>query len=167
MTIAGDGLDVRISEAKTPGQLIEVRTMFGEYGELLQERHAGVCMGSFQEETDGLPGAYAPPAGALLIAERAGDVIGCVGLRPLAAGCGEMKRLYVRPSARGTGAGRKLVKAVLDVARLRGMDRVRLDTLPHMTEAIALYRSFGFRQIEEYAGDHPPGSICYEYAVER
>jgi len=165
MAIPGDGLDIRISEAETPGQLAEVRAMFVEYGDLLLERHAGVCMGSFQEETDGLPGAYAPPAGALLIAERRGAAIGCVGLRPLAPGCGEMKRLYVRPQARGTGAGRELVQAVLDVARLRGMDRVRLDTLPHMTEAIALYRSFGFRQIEEYAGNHPPGSVCFEYTI--
>jgi GNAT superfamily N-acetyltransferase len=148
---------------ETPGQLAEVRGMFVEYGELLLERHSGVCMGSFQEETDGLPGAYAAPAGALLIAEHGGLAIGCVGLRPLAPGCGEMKRLYVRPTSRGTGAGRKLVHAILDVAWRRGMDRVRLDTLPHMTEAIALYRSFGFRQIEEYAGDHPPGAICYEY----
>jgi ribosomal protein S18 acetylase RimI-like enzyme len=167
MAIAGDGLDVRISEAETPGQLAEVREMFIEYGDLLLERHAGVCMGSFQEETDTLPGAYAPPKGALLIAERGGAAIGCVGLRPLTPGYGEMKRLYVRPAARGTGAGRKLVRAVLDVARRRGMDRVRLDTLPHMTEAIALYRSFGFRQIEAYAGDHPPGAICYEHVADR
>ncbi len=165
MAIPGDGLDVRIGEVETPGQLAEVRAMFVEYGNLLVERHAGCCMGSFQEETDGLPGAYAPPAGTLLIAERDGAAIGCVGLRPLTPGHGEMKRLYVRPSARGTGAGRKLVQAVLDVARRGGMDRVRLDTLPHMTEAIALYRSFGFRQIEAYPGDHPPGSICFEYVM--
>jgi ribosomal protein S18 acetylase RimI-like enzyme len=167
MAILDDRLGFRISEVETPGQLAEARAMFAEYGELLRKRHAGVCMGSFQEETDGLPGAYAPPAGALLIAERDGEAMGCVGLRPLEPGCGEMKRLYVRPAARGTGAGRQLVSALLDIARLRGIDRVRLDTLPHMTEAIALYRSFGFRQIEEYAGDHPPGAICYEYGAKR
>jgi ribosomal protein S18 acetylase RimI-like enzyme len=167
MAIRGAWVDVRIGEVETPGQLAEVRAMFAEYGALLRERHAGVCMGAFEEETLTLPGAYAPPAGALLIAERGGTAIGCVGLRPLAPACGEMKRLYVRPEARGTGAGRQLVQAILDVARRRGMDRVRLDTLPHMTEAIALYRSFGFRPIEEYAGDHPPGSICYERVVEK
>jgi ribosomal protein S18 acetylase RimI-like enzyme len=168
MAIQGAGPNVRINEVETPGQLAQVRAMFVEYGDLLRERHAGVCMGAFQEETDTLPGAYAAPKGTLLIAERGGAAIGCVGLRPLDPGCGEMKRLYVRPIARGTGAGRLLVRAVLDVARQRGMECVRLDTLPHMTEAIALYRSFGFKQIEEYAGDHPPGSICYEYvALER
>jgi putative acetyltransferase len=167
MAIPDAGINVRISEVERSGQLAEVRAMFVEYGNLLLERHAGVCMGSFQEETDGLPGAYAPPAGALLIAECAGTAIGCVGLRPLEPGSGEMKRLYVRPQARGTGAGRKLVKGLLDLARQRGLARVRLDTLPHMIEAIALYRSFGFKQIDEYAGDHPPGSICYEYLTKR
>ena len=97
-----------------------------------------------------LPGEYAPPRGALLVAEVGTDAVAMIALRPLAEGVCEMKRLFVQPSARGLGIGRALITRVLDEARASGYGEMRLDTLPVMGEAQAIYHAFGFRDIEPY-----------------
>jgi ribosomal protein S18 acetylase RimI-like enzyme len=121
---------------------------------LLREYEAGagvsLCFQGFEAEVAGLPGAYGPPCGQMLLARDAagGGLAGLVALRPVPAAPGlcEMKRLYVRPAARGSGLGRTLATAVMDEARRLGYRRMCLDTLPAMGEAQALYRSLGFRQ---------------------
>jgi ribosomal protein S18 acetylase RimI-like enzyme len=107
---------------------------------------------NFEEEMEAMPGKYAPPAGELLLGRRLdGTPAGCVGLRPLDAdGCCEMKRLYVSPEGRGCGLGKALVEAVVTEAERIGYCEMRLDTLPSMTEAIALYRASGFVPTEPY-----------------
>jgi carbonic anhydrase len=98
-----------------------------------------------------LPGAYAPPRGRLLLAKAAGDVVGCVGLRPLEPGICEMKRLWVEPGWGGYGIGRALTQAVIDAARDLGYKRMRLDTLPALMPAAQhLYRGLGFQEIPAY-----------------
>ena len=108
-----------------------------------------------------MPGKYAPPAGELLLSrDHDGAPMGCVGLRPLDAhGCCEMKRLYVVPEGRGSGLGRKLVDAVVKEAERIGYREMRLDTLPSMTGAIALYRKLGFEPIEPYYATPVIGTI--------
>ncbi len=104
----------------------------------------------FEGEWRALPGEYAPPRGALLVAEVGTDAVAMIALRPLAEGVCEMKRLFVQPSARGLGIGRALITRVLDEARASGYGEMRLDTLPVMGEAQAIYHAFGFRDIEPY-----------------
>jgi ribosomal protein S18 acetylase RimI-like enzyme len=125
----------------------EARALFLEY-----EQTLGVDLGyqGFDQEVAGLPGAYARPAGRLLAARVDGGLAGCVALRPVGARVCEMKRLYVRPAARGHGVGRALALAVIGAARDQGYERMRLDTLPQMVEAQKLYESLGFREIEPY-----------------
>lgn len=116
----------------------------------------------FERELNQFPGDYAPPRGALLLAELDGEPVGCVGLRPLDPDTCEMKRLYVRSSCRGRGVGRRLAERVIDEARSRGYRRMRLDTVPSMTEAIRLYRGLGFLEIPAYRFNPVRGALFFE-----
>ena len=116
----------------------------------------------FDREVAELPGAYTPPTGALLAARMSGEAVACVALRALSAEICELKRLYVRPAARGNGLGRLLVDAALAEARRLGYRRVRLDTLPGMETAQALYERLGFREIEAYTRNPIAGARFLE-----
>jgi GNAT superfamily N-acetyltransferase len=138
-----------ILHVQTEEQLQAVRAMFQEYHSELPPQIRTVC---FEQEVDSLPGKYAPPEGALLLATIAGQPAGCVGLRPFAGveeAC-EMKRLYVRPAFRGDKLGVLLVQHIISEARSRGYRRLRLDTHPPtMRSAVALYERFNFVVIPE------------------
>ena len=144
------------------GQLLDdARRLMEEYAESLP---FDLGFQGFETEVATLPGSYAPPAGRLLVARRENDSVGCIALRPLAADIVELKRLWVRPEARGAGAGRLLVGEALQQARSAGYARVRLDTAPGMESAQALYRSFGFIAIPPYRPNPVPGATFLELA---
>ncbi|HET6924166.1 MAG TPA: GNAT family N-acetyltransferase [Anaeromyxobacteraceae bacterium] len=152
----------RLEQAASPEAIAAARELFVEY-----QRAIGVdlCFQGFQAEVAGLPGAYAPPRGRLLLARVDGRLAGCGALRPLPGDAAEMKRMWVRPAFRGRGLGREVAGALLQAARAEGYARVRLDTLPSMTEARALYRSLGFGEVPP-SGDNPhPGAIHMELAL--
>ena len=135
------------------------RQLFLEYAEGL-----GVDLGfqGFAEELATLPGPYAEPDGVLLLAWVGAVPAGCAGLRPLAPGTCELKRLFVRPAHRGHGLARQLSAAALAHARSRGYRVVRLDTLPGMVEAQRLYGQLGFREIAPYRPNPVPGARFME-----
>lgn len=136
-----------------------MRALFEEYAQALG---VDLCFQQFDQELAGLPGEYAPPRGALLLATVDGEVAGCCGLRPLDtadyANAAEMKRLYVRPAFRKSGLGRQLAEAILDVAREAGYSCVLLDTLNDMEAARALYEDLGFQEIPPYYHNPIPGA---------
>jgi putative acetyltransferase len=132
-----------------------VRALFREYAGSLG---VDLSFQGFEAELDALPGGY----DVVLVATADGAPAGCVGVRPLEDGICEMKRLYLRPAARGTGLGRALAEAAIARARELGYARMRLDTLPAMTEAQALYRSLGFVEIEPYRHNPVAGTAFLE-----
>lgn len=124
-----------------------IRKMLEEYLEWI-----GLDLGfqAIDQELAGLPGDYAPPRGALLVAIEGERYLAMIALRPIDAAIAEMKRLYVRPDARGRGLARQLITRLCDEARRLKYTEVRLDTLPKMGEAQALYETYGFVDIEPY-----------------
>jgi putative acetyltransferase len=124
-----------------------------------------LCFQGFEAELSGLPGDYQPPNGQILLARASnGDLVGCVAVRQVskAARLCEMKRLYVRPAARGTGLGRHLAKEIMNEAYRLGYRMMCLDTLPSMIAAQSLYRSLGFCETENYNANPHPGTLFFE-----
>jgi ribosomal protein S18 acetylase RimI-like enzyme len=150
---------MHIKQAKSPSEIEDARRQFRDYEAYLNE---DLCFQSFEEELADLPGKYAPPGGALLMAIDKDRTVGCVGLRELADGVCEMKRLFVRPEARGLGVGRKLATQIIDVAQSLGYALMRLDTLDRLTEAMRLYETLGFRRTAPYYSNPLPGVVYME-----
>ncbi len=150
-----------VRPARIPDELPLVRTLFREYADSLG---FALDFQGFEDELAGLPGDYAPPRGAILLGGRTtlDEVLAVVALRPLAPEVCEMKRMYVRPAARGLGLGRSLGEAILAEGQRLGYRAMRLDTIDTMTPAIALYESLGFRRIEAYRYNPMPGALFFE-----
>jgi putative acetyltransferase len=140
------------------------RALFREYAEAIG---TDLEYQGFAAELASLPEPYTPPSGALFVARVNEDVAGCVGLRPLGDGVGEMKRLYLRPAYRSVGLGKHLVEAIVQAAHKTGHRELRLDTLPSMTSAQALYRRLGFVEIAPYNDQHLPGTHFYALQLQR
>ena len=138
-------------------EVAAVRDLFREYAASLS---IDLCFQNFEDELATLPGGYAAPRGSLLLTRVSQRNAGCVGLRAMEDGIGEIKRLYVRPEFRRRGLGKMLIRRALLEARDIGYHVVRLDTLREMSAAIALYTGFGFQEVAPYRRGEPDG-ICY------
>ena len=155
---ASPGPGVRLVAAHETPHLDTARTLFREYAAWL-----GVDLGfqGFEQELATLPGRYAPPDGCMVLAtDDDGAVLGCVAVRPLTAGACEMKRLWIRPAARGRGVGLALARFAVEEGARLGYAVMRLDTLAHMRPALSLYERLGFRRIPAYY-DNPLPDVVY------
>ena len=142
---------IQIQSFASPSELEAVRTLFKEYAHSLE---IDLCFQNFEAELASLPGDYAAPRGALMLAWSQQELVGCCALRPLDAvdypnAC-EMKRLYVRPALRGSGLGRRLAEAVMEAAQQAGYAYILLDTLSEMETARAMYQELGFTEVPPY-----------------
>ncbi|MEP6911201.1 MAG: GNAT family N-acetyltransferase [bacterium] len=139
---------MKLIQVRSDEEVQQARRLFEEYAAWLG---FDLCFQNFDKELAELPGAYSPPNGCLFLAVEIAQVAGCVALRKIGEETGEMKRLYVRPEFRGKGLGRTLTERIIEAARDLGYQRLRLDTLPgKMDQAIGIYRSLGFKDIERY-----------------
>lgn len=142
---------IQLITPSTPAELLATRHIFQEYA-----RQLGIDLffQNFDAELAELPGDYAEPSGALLLAMVDGELAGCCAMRPLDSvdypnAC-EMKRFYVRDAYRRLGLGRQLAEAVMDAARVAGYHHMLLDTLTEMESARALYQDLEFKEIPPY-----------------
>jgi GNAT superfamily N-acetyltransferase len=158
-TFRMDNEQFEIRDARFPEERALVTALFREYAASLQ---IALCFQGFDEELATLPGKYAAPGGALLLAVRGDEVLGCVGLRALQGDLAEMKRLYVRPAARGLRLGRQLALAICERARQAGYARICLDTMPPMVAARQLYASMGFAEVPAYTFNPVQGTLFLE-----
>lgn len=163
---------VRVRRAAGPADMAAVAALFRAYAEWLDE---DISFQGFAAELEGLPGKYAPPSGALLLAWDAWDdrVLGCVAMRPIQLGAGyvgrrdprarvcEMKRLFVAPGARGRRLATALVREVLALARAAAYDEIVLDTLARMQPAVRLYEAHGFTRTEPYYWNPLPDVVYF------
>jgi len=149
--------DFEIVAARSRIELISAAALLRAYAKSLP---VDLAPQGFTQELESLPGVYGPPKGELLLAKRGDHVLGCIALKPLEPPrTAEIKRLFVRPQARGKGVGKALIEAILKTARQLGYGEIKLDTLPEMEGAIALYKANGFVPIPPY-GSHPyPGLV--------
>ena len=152
-----------VRPAVSPADWDLARALFREYE---REVDAACCFEGFEAELAAIDRRYAPPEGRLLLAFADGAPAGCAGLRRIADGVAEGRRLWLRPAYRGRGLGGALVLALLDEARLAGFRTFRLETLPgKMAVAAAMYRQLGFREIPPYVRRPVPGATYMELAL--
>jgi putative acetyltransferase len=151
--------NITFSYVQSGEDIDQIKLLFREY-----EKAIGVdlCFQNFEKELADLPGQYAPPEGCLILVRVDNSEAGCVALRRFEAYVCEMKRLYLRPRFRKLGLGRQMATIIIEEAVNRGYKTMRLDTLPSMTEAIALYKSMGFVQIDSYRYNPLEGAIYME-----
>lgn len=150
-------------EVVVPEDVEIVRELFKEYQKWLG---FDLCFQNFDQELATLPGAYARPAGTLLLWKEENEPAGCVALRPIEPpDIAELKRLYVRDKFRGKGLGRVLTVEAIERARKAGYKKIRLDTLSHMKDARRLYEKLGFYDIGAYRYNPFPDAVYMEKVI--
>lgn len=141
-------------------ELDVIRDLFREYEKELNE---DICFQSFEEELNNPLKKYGPPSGDLVLAYWEDQIAGCIALTKMKeAGACEMKRLYVKPSFRKNKIGRLLVEELLNSAKERNYEKMRLDTFLKLQAAVHLYRQFGFANISAYYNNPLPGVVYME-----
>jgi GNAT superfamily N-acetyltransferase len=135
---------------REPSDSAASRELQAEFFGYVRERYAGWEPGMIPSAD---PAEVAPPNGSWVVAYANGEPVGCGGVKRLDAATGEVKRVYLRPAARGRGLGRALMEALEEDGRRLGLERLRLDTGDRQPEALGLFRALGYRDIDDYNGN--------------
>lgn len=146
---------IEIKPAIFPEDLERVVAIFREY---VASPSVSLDFQDYEAEFASLPGKYAPPEGRLLLAWKDGAVVGCAALRKVDGSLCEMKRVYIRSTARGEGLGRRLIESILAEARVAGYTRICLDVLPEFIAAQGIYQSLGFQPAPPITFNPVPGT---------
>ncbi len=158
--------EARVTLVNSPHDVATFRALCEEYAASLP---FSLCFQNFEDEMRTLPGRYAPPQGCMLLAWSGVHAVGCAALRPVpdvGPGVCEMKRMYVRPSARGMGLGRRLAEALIQFATSAGHERMVLDSEPGFAAALSLYTSLGFAHRSRYNNDPDPHTVFMELRLD-
>jgi len=150
-------IEPMLIQATRPEEADLARQLFREYA---NEIGLDLCFQGFDEELRTLPGKYSPPTGRLFLIVENGAAVACGALRPFQSEIAEMKRLYVCPTFRAHGYGRRLAEQLVSEARTIGYRAIYLDTHSSMQAARGLYASLGFREIAAYY-HNPLPDVCY------
>jgi putative acetyltransferase len=159
--------DYSLTEARTTLQFAAARALIQEYAAFIgSAMNVDLSFQHIEAELNRLPDMYGPPSGCLLLAGDEQGWVGCAALRRFSDAACEMKRLYIKPEARGSNLGRRLAETLIVQARRLGYRSMLLDTLGGMTAARTLYRSLGFRETEPYYSNPTDGVSYMELALE-
>lgn len=153
---------IELQHPQSPEDWRQARLLVEEYAASL---NLDLAFQNIAHELEHLASEYSAPTGAFLIAREHGAALGCAGVRRFADGDGEIKRLYVVPSARGRGIGMRLARDIVAEGRRLGYARLLLDTLPAMQEAQALYATLGFKPTSAYRFNPLPGAAYFELSL--
>lgn len=153
---------VSVESATTHAQYDEGKRIFLAYATFLA---LDLEFQGFSKEMATLQEIYGAPKGCLLLAKKGQEYIGAVGLREYVPGVAEMKRMFVFPEHQGIGAGNLLVEFLIEKAKELGYRSIKLDSIKALDKAHALYRKFGFREIEPYRHNPHPDAIFMERVV--
>lgn len=153
----GSFLKYEITKPITEKDFDLVKDIFMEYQQYL---NVDLCFQSFESELNNLKNIYEPPKGTILIVKAAEEIVACVALKPIEENNCEMKRLYVKPAFRGNGLGQKLVESLIEFATLNKYNKMKLDTLVSLKEAVILYKKMGFVETKPYVYN-PLNDVLY------
>lgn len=150
-------MNITVQKIGSVEDLEEIKALFREYEKFLG---VSLCFQNFEEELAGLPAKYAEPEGSIFLAKVDGESAGCVALWKLDEGICEMKRLYVKPAYQGLGLGKKLAQTIMNEARFKGYQKMKLDTLRRLESANNLYKALQFNETIPY-NYNPEDDVAY------
>jgi putative acetyltransferase len=151
------GFDFRVAHSKN--DFADARELFIAYAESLP---IDLSFQGFASELNAIHEQYNKPSGALVLVYYAQRAVACAGVRKFDDSIAELKRMYVHPDFRKNKIGRKLLEHCIETATSLGYKKLRLDTLPDMLQAQALYRTFGFYEIPAYRFNPVKGTVYME-----
>ena len=170
MTSAFGAIEIHIATSEP--DFDHVRSLLADYNAFLFDIIDPALLRHRETELDALPGAFAPPRGALLLAMLAREAVGCIGVRPLATGDDEIAaeccRMWVTHAARGRSLGRVLLREAITAARKQGCTALYLNSVPEtMAAAYRLYLEFGFVPVAPYKQVSIPGIRFLRLALDK